>query len=40
MTLNHNCGCFSGVGGIAGNVKALAKAGNSSTSVQLLTNAQ
>ena len=19
MTLNHNCGCFSGVGGIAGN---------------------
>ena len=20
MTLNHNCGCFSGVGGIAGNL--------------------
>lgn len=24
MTLNHNYGCFSGVGGIAGNGKALA----------------
>jgi len=23
MTLNHNCGCFSGVGGIAGNVLRL-----------------
>jgi len=23
MTLNHNCGCFSGVGGIAGNVLQL-----------------
>ena len=21
MTLNHNCGCFSGVGGIAGNYR-------------------
>jgi len=23
MTLNHNCGCFSGVGGIAGNAQIL-----------------
>jgi len=27
MTLNHNFGCFSGVGGIAGNVFGLGEGG-------------
>ena len=40
MTLKVNYGYFSGVGGIAGNVEALAKAGNIRTNVQLPTNAQ
>ena len=34
MTLNHNYGCFSGVGGIAGNVKVLPKVGHSTTNVE------
>ena len=34
MTLKVNYGYFSGVGGIAGNVEALAKAGNSSTTAE------
>ena len=39
MTLNHNFGCFSGVGsGIAGNVSAMSRGGLRTTHFQNTTN--
>ena len=39
MTLNHNCGCFSGVGyGIAPNVSAMSSGGFRTTHYQNTTN--
>jgi len=35
MTLNHNCGCFSGVGGIAGNGSRLGEVAEHKTSLEL-----
>ena len=34
MTLNHNCGCFSGVGGIAGNGFGLGEVAVTKSSIK------